>query len=94
MGSGHDPMLLMEFCEYGSLHDLLKNETMYAGGEICLQIMRDVASGLRYLHSSKPPIFHGDLKGLCPNSINIRTRRYIQSSSHCLTSAFSQPKTF
>ena len=64
MGSGHDPMLLMEFCEYGSLHDLLKNETMYAGGEICLQIMRDVASGLRYLHSSKPPIFHGDLKGL------------------------------
>ncbi|CAB9502908.1 activated protein kinase catalytic subunit alpha-1 [Seminavis robusta] len=62
IGHGHDPMLVMEFCEYGSLHDLLRNETMYAGGEICLQILRDVSSGIRYLHASKPPILHGDLK--------------------------------
>ena len=39
--------------EYGSLHDLLRNETMYLSGEIILQIMRDVAQGLRYLHTAK-----------------------------------------
>lgn len=55
-------MLVMEYMEYGSLHDLLRNETMYAGGEVILQIMRDIAQGLRYLHSSKPPILHGDMK--------------------------------
>ena len=27
-----------------------------------LQIARDVAQGLRYLHASRPPILHGDLK--------------------------------
>lgn len=48
--------------EYGSLHDLLRNETMYLSGEIILQIARDVAQGLRYLHTAKPPIQHGDLK--------------------------------
>ena len=28
----HDPMLVMEYMEYGSLHDLLQNETMYLSG--------------------------------------------------------------
>ncbi len=63
ISSIHEPMLVMEYMDYGSLHDLLRNETMYAGGEIILQIVRDIAQGLRYLHSSKPPILHGDLKG-------------------------------
>lgn len=69
-----DPMLVMEFMEYGSLYvsglgsikvseavrcrvshfatdlfrtsqDLLRNETMYAGGEILLQIIRDITQG-------------------------------------------------
>ena len=57
-----DPMLVMEYMQYGSLHDLLHNETMYAGGEIILQILRDVAQGVRFLHTNKPPILHGDLK--------------------------------
>eukprot|EP00977_Amphora_coffeiformis_P009546 scaffold2204_cov166-Amphora_coffeaeformis.AAC.6 len=65
----HDPMLVMEYMDYGSLHDLLNNETMLLSGEIILQMMRDVsnlnhgvAQGLRYLHSAKPQILHGDLK--------------------------------
>ena len=49
--------------EYGSLHDLLRNETMHLTGEIIIQVSRDIAQGLRFLHSSKPPILHGDLKG-------------------------------
>lgn len=31
--------------------------------EIILQICRDIAQGLRFLHTSRPPILHGDLKG-------------------------------
>jgi serine/threonine protein kinase len=27
-----------------------------------MQIVRDVAQGLRFLHASNPPILHGDLK--------------------------------
>jgi serine/threonine protein kinase len=27
-----------------------------------MQIVRDVAQGLRFLHTSKPPMLHGDLK--------------------------------
>jgi len=58
----HDPMLVMEHMEYGSLYDLLRNETMHLSGEIILQICRDTAQGLRFLHSSKPPLLHGDMK--------------------------------
>jgi guanylate cyclase len=57
-----DPMLVMEYMEYGSLHDLLHNETMSAGGEILLQIIRDIVQGIQFLHASKPPILHGDIK--------------------------------
>lgn len=35
---------------------------MYTGGEIIMQIVRDIAQGLRFLHASKPPILHRDLK--------------------------------
>jgi serine/threonine protein kinase len=43
-------------------YDLLRNETLYTGGEIIMQIVRDVAQGLRFLHASKPPVLHHDLK--------------------------------
>lgn len=36
-------MLVMEYMDYGSLHDLLNNETMLLSGEIILQMMRDVS---------------------------------------------------
>eukprot|EP00980_Cylindrotheca_fusiformis_P020566 scaffold7641_cov115-Cylindrotheca_fusiformis.AAC.12 len=60
--NGYEPMMVMEYMENGSLFDLLRNETLYTGGEIIMQIVRDVAQGLRFLHASKPPILHGDLK--------------------------------
>ena len=47
--------------ENGSLNDLLHNETMHLTGEVILQIMRDVAQGIRYLHSSKPPVSYRNL---------------------------------
>jgi len=53
-------LMFVSFCIVS--YDLLRNETLYTGGEIILQIVRDVAQGLRFLHASKPPILHGDLK--------------------------------
>jgi serine/threonine protein kinase len=47
---------------YHDRYDLLRNETLYTGGEIIMQIVRDVAQGLRFLHASRPPILHRDLK--------------------------------
>jgi len=45
----HDPMLVMEYMEYGSLYDLLRNETMYAGGDIILQVRRLLEASLNLL---------------------------------------------
>eukprot|EP00980_Cylindrotheca_fusiformis_P023298 scaffold10339_cov101-Cylindrotheca_fusiformis.AAC.2 len=60
--NSQEPMMVMEYMENGSLYDLLRNETVYTGGEIILQIVRDIAQGLRFLHSSKPAVLHRDLK--------------------------------
>ncbi|CAJ1935034.1 unnamed protein product [Cylindrotheca closterium] len=60
--SGRDPMMVMEYMENGSLYDLLRNDTAYTGGEIIMQIVKDIAQGLRFLHASKPPTLHRDLK--------------------------------
>lgn len=38
------PMLVMEHMQNGSLDDLLRNGSMFFGGEIILQILRDVSS--------------------------------------------------
>lgn len=60
---GHSKFLLIALTYHVvRRYDLLRNETLYTGGEIIIQIVRDVAQGLRFLHASKPPILHGDLK--------------------------------
>jgi serine/threonine protein kinase len=53
---------VMEFMDRGSLYDLLRNETVLIDGEQILPILRDVTSGVRFLHASTPPVLHGDLK--------------------------------
>lgn len=57
-----DPCLVLEWMEHGSLWDLLHNETVPIEGEQILPILRDMTSGLRFLHSSTPIVVHGDLK--------------------------------
>lgn len=57
-----EPMLIMEYCCHGSLHDLLHNETMVIEGDLVLNILQDIAQGVRFLHSAKPAVIHGDLK--------------------------------
>jgi len=58
----HDPMLVMEYMDHGSLHDLLHNETLVLEGDLVLPILRDIAQGLRFLHAANPQVIHGDLK--------------------------------
>jgi len=55
-----EPMLVMEHMELGSLYDLLHNDSMIIEGDILLPILRDVSSGLRFLHAAS--ICHADLK--------------------------------
>jgi serine/threonine protein kinase len=55
-------MIVMEMMEMGSLYDILHNQTMVLDGEVVLTILRDVISGLRFLHASKPQLIHCDLK--------------------------------
>jgi guanylate cyclase len=58
----HDPMLVMEYMDHGSLHDLLHNLTLRLDGDLVLPILRDIAQGLRFLHAAHPQVVHGDLK--------------------------------
>ncbi|KAL3936605.1 MAG: hypothetical protein SGBAC_008109 [Bacillariaceae sp.] len=59
---GNDPMLVMEFMEHGSLYNVLQNPTIVLGSDLILHIVKDIAQGVRFLHSSNPPLTHGDLK--------------------------------
>jgi len=58
----HEPMLVMEYMDHGSLYDLLHNDSMVIEGEIVLPILRDIAQGVRFLHAANPQVIHGDLK--------------------------------
>lgn len=57
-----DPMMVMEYMHYGSLSDLLQNESVIMEGDILVGVLQDIASGLRFLHSSNPKVIHTDLK--------------------------------
>ena len=58
----HDSMLVMEYMKLGSLYDVLHNDTIELEAEMVVPIVRDITSGMRYLHASSPVILHGDLK--------------------------------
>ena len=75
-----EPLIVMEHMICGSLYDLIHNETVYIDGEILLPIMRDIASGLRFLHSN--PVIHGDIKAKNASYFCLWQYRY-QGSFFC-----------
>ncbi len=63
------PWIVMQYYSHGSLFDLLSRAhrgSAKAAKELTwgkrLDMLRDVAAGMVYLHSRKPPIIHGDLR--------------------------------
>lgn len=63
------PLIVMQYYPHGSLFDLLARAhrgSAKAARELSwgkrLDMLKDVAAGMQYLHSRKPPIIHGDLR--------------------------------
>lgn len=56
-------LLVTELLEHGSLRDLLRNKTAPVDGELALQLLHDVAQGMRYLHGWTPPVIHAGAHG-------------------------------
>jgi serine/threonine protein kinase len=54
----------MEYMHHGCLYDLLHNETMVLESDVIMQFLRDITSGIRFLHSAKPQLIHGDIKSM------------------------------
>lgn len=52
--------IIMEFCPYGPLYDLLKNQKKAVTPSRVIAWSKQIASGMQYLHSHK--IIHRDLK--------------------------------
>eukprot|EP01128_Nolandella_sp_AFSM9_P000684 TRINITY_DN10825_c0_g1_i1.p1 TRINITY_DN10825_c0_g1~~TRINITY_DN10825_c0_g1_i1.p1 ORF type:complete len:823 (-),score=218.56 TRINITY_DN10825_c0_g1_i1:212-2566(-) len=55
--------LVMEFCERGSLYDVLQDNVTISW-TLAFQMLEEVVRGIKSLHESNPPIMHRDLKTL------------------------------
>ncbi|KAF4657561.1 protein kinase kinase kinase, partial [Perkinsus chesapeaki] len=57
--------VVCEFCEGGTLFDLLHNrDDVKLSWKQKLKMLIDIGKGITYLHACKPPIVHRDLKSL------------------------------
>jgi len=56
------PLLILGFCEKGSLHEVLNNPNELFNWEKVVDISNQVVIGLHSLHSWRPQIVHRDLK--------------------------------
>jgi len=58
-----DPLCIVtEFMAYGDLYNFLQDTSRDLDLALRLKIAIDIASGMLFLHSAKPPIIHRDLK--------------------------------
>lgn len=52
----------MEFCERGSLYDVLKDDTVKMDWWMAFTMLEEVVKGIKCLHDHDPVIMHRDLK--------------------------------
>jgi serine/threonine protein kinase len=57
-----DACIVTEWCDKGSLSDLLYNSKSRVDFSLMMHVAIDVAQGMNYLHSLDPQIIHRDLK--------------------------------
>eukprot|EP00730_Choanoeca_flexa_P009274 TRINITY_DN12619_c0_g1_i2.p1 TRINITY_DN12619_c0_g1~~TRINITY_DN12619_c0_g1_i2.p1 ORF type:complete len:1785 (+),score=431.40 TRINITY_DN12619_c0_g1_i2:732-5357(+) len=62
--SRKEPLLILEFMEHGSLYDLMRNPNIEVDTDLVMPIIKDIVSGMLFLHTSKEPIVHSDIKSL------------------------------
>jgi len=55
-------LILMELCTGGHLINLMEKFNGELNEKQILFVLRDIASGIRHMHSLKPPIAHRDIK--------------------------------
>lgn len=72
-----DPLCIVtEFMSSGDLYGTIHNKEVTFDWPLRLKIAMDIASGMSFLHSAKPPIIHRDLKS--PNvllsSLSVKAR--------------------
>lgn len=53
--------ILTEFCPLGSLYEVLRTDAEFDWATM-LKMAADIAAGMHYLHSLRPPVLHRDLK--------------------------------
>ncbi|KAG6957675.1 hypothetical protein JG687_00009839 [Phytophthora cactorum] len=56
--------LVMELCPKGSVYSVIHNDDVKIDWSLLLRMMVDSSRGMHFLHSSKPPILHRDLKSV------------------------------
>jgi serine/threonine protein kinase len=56
--------IIMEYCERGSLFEVLHDTSQVIDYKMILRLLLQIAEALVYLHSNRPPILHRDLKSL------------------------------
>lgn len=62
MNADSEPLLVMEYLSHGSLHDLLRNQTVTLSDDMVYPMVKDIVCGMVFLHGGRPPVVHGDLK--------------------------------
>lgn len=56
--------MVMEFCERGSLYDIISKRDHYIGWEEALKFAEDAMRGMVVIHTHSPQILHRDIKSL------------------------------
>ena len=61
----HELCIVTEYCEGGSLFELLHQKRgIRISLKQKLKMAKDIAIGMQFLHTAEPPIIHRDLKSL------------------------------